>query len=146
MALEHQSRKVGALLFAESTTREIGQPTLIYRFCTLNTTSKYFARNRAKYRFTRSASSSLTSVLMVTMAPASRPLKQCPEAISIPLSSPHSSKLFIAGTAPSWSSLSRQRAPQHRRVRQGRRVHQQHRVLLGHVQAWPQGHLSLDEP
>ena len=70
------------------------------------TINKCFARDRATYRFTRSLASSLTGVSMVTMASASSPLKRCQEAISTPLSSPHSSKLFVAGIAPNWAGQS----------------------------------------
>ena len=55
---------------------------------------------------TAEQASSLTGVSMVTMASASKPLEQCQEAISTPLSSPHSSKLFVAGIAPIWAGQS----------------------------------------
>ncbi len=64
------------------------------------TVNKCLARDRATYRFTRSLAPSVTGVSMVAMASVSRPLNRCQEAISKPLSSPHSSKLFVAGIAP----------------------------------------------
>ena len=64
-------------------------------------TEQTFRPRPRPYRFTRSLTPSLTGgSSMVTMASASRPLKRCQEAISTLLSSPHSSKLFVAGIAP----------------------------------------------
>ena len=64
------------------------------------TVNKCFTSERATYRFTRSLSTSPTGVSMVTMASASEPLKRCQETISPLLSSPHSSKLLVAGIVP----------------------------------------------